>query len=92
MNEMNAIAKSIHSLDKQAFAVYRPIVDDICSKKAVSQNELESLLDWMVSICISDRMLTLYKRVCRRFYNQYPEVITDYMVLYKEIYGEKNEA
>lgn len=48
-------------------------------------------VDGLVSICMSDEMLNLFKRVCRKFYNQYPEMITDYVIFYKEIYEEEME-
>ena len=54
-------------------------------------NELENLLDWLVSICISDDMTELFKRVCRHFYYQYPELITDYVYLYKEMYEDDED-
>ena len=81
LNEINAIVESFRTLNEQALAVYTPMVEDICSRKSVSVKELEHLLDWLVSICISDDMTELFKRVCRHFYYQYPEVITDYVYL-----------
>ena len=67
------------------------MVEDICSRKSVSAKELENLLDWLVSICISDDMTGLFKRVCRHFYYQYPELITDYVYLYKEMYEDDED-
>lgn len=88
LNEINAIVESFRTLNEQALAVYTPMVEDICSRKSASKNELEKLLDWLVSICISDDMTELFKRVCRQFYYQYPELITDYVYLYKELYED----
>ena len=88
LNEINAIVESFRNLNEQALAVYTPMVEDICSRKSVSTKELEHLLDWLVSICISDDMTELFKRVCRHFYYQYPELITDYVYLYKEMYED----
>lgn len=36
-----------------------------------------------------DEILGLFKQVCRNFYNQYPEIITDYVMFYKEMYEEE---
>lgn len=55
-------------------------MDEICSGRKVESKELENVLDGLVSMCMSDEMLSLFKRVCRRFYNQYPEIITDYVL------------
>ena len=35
-----------------------------------------------------DEILGLFKQVCWNFYNQYPEIITDYVMFYKEMYEE----
>lgn len=86
--EIKLMVEGMKDLSKQAYAVYKPMVEDICSRKTVSEKELENLLDWLVSICISDEMLGLFKQVGRKFYNQYPEIITDYVKVYKEMYGE----
>lgn len=86
--EIKALAESIVSLYRQAFLVYEPIVDDICSGRKVESKELENVLDGLVSMCASDEILGLFKWVCRKFYNQYPDSITDYVLFYKEMYEE----
>ena len=92
MEEMiNTIVESMKSLNRQAFSVYKPIVDEICSGRAVEEKELENVLDGLVSACLSDEMLNLFKRVCRKFYNRYPEIITDYVMFYKEMYEEQGD-
>lgn len=89
--EMKALAESIANLYRQALLVYEPIVDDICSGRKVESKELKSVLDGLVSMCASDEMLGLFKRVCRKFYNQYPDIITDYVLFYKEMYEEGDD-
>ena len=74
------IVESIKSINRQAFLMYKPIVEDICSGRTVGVKELENVLDGLVSACLSDEMLNLFKQVCRKFYYQYPEIITDYVM------------
>ena len=81
---LDTLSKTISELNTQAIAAYTPMVEDICTRKNVSKNELESLLDWLVSACISEDMIALFKRVCRHFYNQYPQLIVDYILFYRE--------
>lgn len=89
--EIKALAESIAILYKESYMIYKPIVDEICSGRKVESKELENVLDGLVSMCMSDEMLSLFKRVCRRFYNQYPEIITDYVLFYKEMYEEEGD-
>ena len=85
---MDTLGKTISELNTQAVAAYTPMVEDICAREDVSKNELELLLDWLASSCISDDMIALFKRVCRHFYNQYPQLIADYILFYRELYEE----
>ena len=87
--KIDFIVESIKEVNRQAYIVYKPIVDEICSGRAVEGKEFENVLDGLLSVCISDKMLDLFKQVGRRFYNQYPEIITDYVMFYKEMYGEE---
>lgn len=91
LQEIKVLAESIVGLYRQAFLVYEPIVDNICSGRKVESKELENILDGLVSMCASDEMLGLFKRVCRKFYNQYPDIITDYVLFYKEMYEEEED-
>ena len=87
--EIKALAESIKNISESVFSLYKPIVEDICARKTVSEKELENVLDGLLSVCISDKILDLFKQVGRRFYNQYPEIITDYVMFYIEMYGEE---
>ncbi|MCM1261233.1 MAG: hypothetical protein NC313_00825 [Butyrivibrio sp.] len=90
-DKINSIVSNIKNLNNHALLAYKPIVDDICSGRSVKEKELENVLDGLVSLCMSDEMLHLFKRVCRKFYNQYPEIIADYVMLYKEMYEEDGD-
>ena len=59
-DEIKKIVCMITELDDLAYATYKPIVEEICAIKA-SESEVEYLLDYMVGICSSDRMLELFK-------------------------------
>ena len=90
-NYLEDIVESFRNLNTQILEVYTPIVDEICARKNVSRKELESLLDWLVSSCISDDVIELFKKVCRHFYYQYPKMITDYVLAYRELYVDDIE-
>ena len=66
-DKIKKIVCMITELDDLAYATYKPIVEEICARKA-SESEVEHLLDYMVGMCNSDRMLELFKRVCKSIY------------------------
>lgn len=84
---MNSITKEIseiitvfQQINEEMLRTYTPKVKDMCDRKNVTQSELEHFLDYLVSACISNDMLLLFKKVCRRFYKEYPETITAYNI------------
>ena len=78
--------KHIHDM---AVVAYIPLVDDLCSQKA-TQNEVEWMLDWLLMYAGDDRMLLLYKRVCRAYWQIYPDSIAFYIMEYRKEYDPES--
>ena len=85
--DIKKIACMITELDGLAYSTYKPIVEDICTRRAF-ESEVEQILDYMVGMCNSDRMLELFKRVCRKYIYLYPEIIISEIYTYKDMYEE----
>ena len=78
--------KYIHDM---AVVAYTPSVDDICSRNA-TRNEVELMLDWLLMYAGDDRMLQLYKRVCRAYWQVYPDSIAFYIMEYRKEYDPES--
>lgn len=78
--------KYIHDM---AVVAYTPLVDDICSRNA-TRNEVELMLDWLLMYAGDDRMLQLYKRVCRAYWQVYPDSIAFYIMEYRKEYDPES--
>lgn len=76
-------------INDHAVIAYTPLVDDLCSRKA-SQNEVELMLDYLLMFAGDDRMLALYKRVCRTYWQTYPESIAFYIMEYRKEYDPES--
>lgn len=90
-HDIKKIARMFTDLNELAYNTYKPIVDDICARKA-PEAEVEHLLDYMVGICNDDRMTELFKRVCRKYLYLYPEMIASEIYTYKEMYEEDDNS
>lgn len=86
---VDGLVEQIRALNHQAFIEYKPMVDDICSRVA-SQNEAEHLLDYLLDFAGDDRILRLYKRVCRSYWQIYPESIAFYIMEYRKNFEEED--
>ncbi len=74
------IAEQIVQLHQKVYEVYLPLVEDVCSR-TVSEDELSHLLDF----ACDEKMLGLYKRVCRKYLDVYPGCIREYIEAYREM-------
>ena len=81
--DINAIVERIQDASELSYSYYKALVDRIIAEKA-SEKEVEHLLDYMFDVCHDDRMLNLFKKVCRRYYSLYPEMIASEILTYKE--------
>lgn len=59
------IAEQIVPLNQKAYEVYLPLVDDVCSR-IVPEGGLLHLLDYLLDVACDEKILELYKRMCRR--------------------------
>ena len=85
--DTKAIVERIQDISELSYNYYKPLVDSIIVEKA-SEKEVEHLLDYMLDVCHDDRMLNLFKKVCRRYHALYPEMIASELLVYKEWYEE----
>ena len=67
LESIKGIAEQMKGLADMAVAEYTPLVNDICSHKA-SQNEVGLLFDYVFSFLGDERMLSLFKHVCRHYF------------------------
>lgn len=84
--EISQIAKEIKEVHRQAYQLYFPLTEDICSRTA-TEDEVEHLLDCLLDFGPDKKMLELYKQVCRTYIYLYPACIKFYIETYREMWG-----
>lgn len=89
LESMNGIVEQMQGLVNMAVVEYTPLVNDICSRKA-SQNEVGLLFDYMFSFLDDERMLQLFKHVCRHYFYAYPSLIHSYILDYRKEYDPES--
>ena len=86
---ISTIAEKLKGLCNDAVIAYTPMVNDICARKA-SQNEVGWTLDWLFGFAYDERILKLYKQVCRAYWQIYPETIAFYIMEYRKEYDRES--
>ena len=85
IEEISQIAKEIKAVHRQAYRVYLPLTEDICSRIA-AEDEVEHLLDCLLDFGSDEKMLQLYKQVCRKYVYLYPACIKFYIETYRKMW------
>ena len=76
---------NINDLFDKAYLEYKPIVEEICTRTA-PEDEVDNLLTWLLDFCEDERFLTLSKKICRNYYEIYPELVSFYTKEYMDIF------
>lgn len=85
--DIKEIISAFSEINDMAYCQYKPIAEDICSR-IISENQLNHIMDRMMDFCADNRMLELFKKVCRKYLDIYPETIVFQINQYKEMYEE----
>lgn len=88
--EHSLLRSSLSSMYDDAYAVYKPIVDDFCATVASEEN-VEYLLDWLISFAGEEKCGTLFRRICDRYRELYPDTIQFYEETDGDWYEETND-
>ena len=82
-------AEQMVEIYQKACKVYLPLVEDACSR-TVSEAELSHLLDYLLHFACDEKILGLYKKVCRRYLYVYPRSIKFYIEVYWELWRDED--
>ena len=85
--DVSEIAEGLANLEKEAYYEYIGQVERLCDNYSnASENEVGLMLDYLLSFCGNEKVLGLYKKVCRIFFDKYPKCISNYIGYYLEEY------
>lgn len=85
------IAEQIVQLYQKAYEICLPLVEDAYSR-IVSEDELSHLLDYLLDFACDEKMLGLYKEVCRMYLYIYPSCVKSYIEAYREMWEDEGNA
>ena len=82
------LARELTQIRERAAIEYAPIVEEFCARKHASENEVERMLDHLFEFADDERILLMYKKVCRRFvYESSAHLLVheQYALMYKKV-------
>jgi hypothetical protein len=84
IDDIKNLIESQQQLAQQAYIAYLPEVENIIKNEIVNNNTIELLLDYMLDFCFDDRMLSLFKKLCRYYWDINPQATANYVNYYRE--------
>jgi alcohol dehydrogenase YqhD (iron-dependent ADH family) len=85
------IADAMKGLFERAELAYTPLVNSLIQSGSKDSWEIEHLLDGLLDFACYDRMLLLFKKLCRYYYTINPEAALSYAETCLEMWGDENE-
>lgn len=90
IEELNKLGEMQLQLAQQAYTSYLPVVEGIINSKETDNNRIELTLDYMLEFCFDEKVLALYKKLCRYYVNINPQGTVDYIQYYRERWDEES--
>jgi hypothetical protein len=88
LDDLSAIIEQMKGVYGQAGTAYTPLVDDIILNKSKDRKQIEYVLDHLLDFAGNERMLNLFRKLCRYYLPINPEAVANYIKFYKEMYDE----
>lgn len=84
------LAESIEQNTHQAYERYKKGVDRIYVDNVQNVNEIERLLDYILTYCGDEKKLSLFKKLCHHYYKINPVATAEYVTIYRDMWEEDN--
>ena len=92
LKEIQGITEKINELRSLAYAQYSQAVDEVLAGRITDEGQIEHILDGILDFGDDLRFLKLSKKLCRHIYNQYPQLVGDFVSMYRMLFEEKGDS
>ena len=90
LNDFKELAECINKITQDAFEIYEVQVDNIYRNKIKDENEIEKVIEGLLDFCHDDKILLLFKRICRYYYKINPSATFEYVNVYRNLWDEES--
>ena len=89
VQRIGELAKTSQKFAQQAVQQYSVEVEAILQSQNRDSQRIEMCLDGMLDFCFDDGMLSLYKKLCRYYFDIDPQATASYVYSYREMWDEQ---
>ena len=82
----------IRKLYDLAYCQYSSAVDEVLAGRLTDEKQIERILDGIIDFGDDERFLKLSKKLCRHIYYKYPQIVGDFVSMFRLLFEEKEDA
>lgn len=90
IDDFKPLVQKFKNIELQAYNAYKPEVERIISEKITNALAIEKLLDGMINFCFTDKMLGLFKQLCRYYWEIDPQATAAHINFYREMWDSES--
>lgn len=92
VEELRPLVEARNHLARKAETGFAIQVDDITREGCKDPKRIEWLLTCMLDFCFDDRILALFKKLCRYYYAIDPEATASYVYSYRDMWDDDHTS
>lgn len=85
------LAKGMQAISKKALIEYQNELEDIIDSDCHDKNRIEHTLDGMLGFCFDPKMLELYRKLCRYYYDIDQNATAEYVCMYRDMWDPEQK-
>ena len=86
VEKIEPLAQYTRQLAQEAEKLYALDVETIIKSHDSNPDRIEHCLDGILDFCFDEKMLLLFKKLCRHYYTIDPVATSEYVYFYKEMW------
>jgi hypothetical protein len=86
VEKIRPLIEYTHQLAREAEKLYTLEVEAIINDQKCEPRRIEHCLDGILDFCFDEKMLLLFKKLCRHYYTIDPVATSEYVYFYKEMW------
>lgn len=92
VEDVEVIVRKIKELHDLAYVQYSQLVDAVLAGSLTDEKQIEHILDGIIDFGDDLRFLELSKKLCRHIYYQYPQLVGNFVNMYRMMFEEKEDT
>lgn len=90
--ELRDTASQLSAVYDTAFHLYSKAAEEVLSGRMCDEKQIERLLDGIMDFGKDERFIELMRKLCRHIYNRYPQLVGDYVNMFRLLFEKREES